>query len=95
MAVGVRLLPSDGSTTAINSYPHTWPWVLNFGKPDTPWKDVRVRKALNYCTNREGLVTLLNGLADPAAGIYNKNNPLFRQAKSSNTPMTRTRRKRY
>jgi len=51
--------------------------VLNLGKPDSPWKDIRVRKAVNYCTNREGLVTLLNGLAEPAAGVYNKKNPYF------------------
>jgi Bacterial extracellular solute-binding proteins, family 5 Middle len=36
---------------------------------------VRVRRALNYCTNREGLVTLLNGLAEPAAGVYHKTDP--------------------
>jgi len=73
----VPSLKSAGFEIVTNSYPHTWPWVLNLGKPDSPWKDIRVRKAVNYCTNREGLVTLLNGLAEPAAGVYNKKNPYF------------------
>jgi ABC-type transport system substrate-binding protein len=38
---------------------------------------VQVRRAFNYCTNREGLVTLLNGLAEPAAGVYHKTDPYF------------------
>jgi peptide/nickel transport system substrate-binding protein len=64
-----------------NSYPHVWPWVLNFGKPNGPWADVRVRRAINYCTNREGLATMLNGLAEPAVGIYHKSDPYFGQPK--------------
>jgi ABC-type transport system substrate-binding protein len=36
---------------------------LNFAKSDGPFSDVRARRALNYCTNREALVTLLNELA--------------------------------
>jgi hypothetical protein len=31
-------------------------------------KDVRVRQALNYCIDRSGLVTLLNGTAEPSVG---------------------------
>ena len=30
--------------------------------------DVRVRKAMNLCVNREGIVTMLNGYALPAYG---------------------------
>jgi len=75
----VPSLKAAGLEIVTNSYPHVWPWVMNFGKPDTPWSDVRVRRAINYCTNREGLVTLLNGLAEPAAGIYHKNDPYFGQ----------------
>src|SRR6266849_9837406 len=58
---------------------------MNFGKPDTPWQDVRVRRAINYCTNRDGLVTLLNGLAEPAAGVYHKTDPYFGQPKEQYT----------
>jgi ABC-type transport system substrate-binding protein len=81
----VPSLKAAGFDIVTNSYPHTWPWVLNFGKPDSPWQDVRVRRALNYCTNREGLVTLLNGLAEPAAGIYHKSDPYFGHPKEQYT----------
>ncbi|HJY49962.1 MAG TPA: ABC transporter substrate-binding protein [Stellaceae bacterium] len=77
----VPSLKAAGFEIVTNSYPHVWPWVLNFGKPDGPWADVRVRRAINYCTNREGLVTLLNGLAEPAVGIYHKSDPYFGQPK--------------
>src|SRR5205807_6443434 len=77
----VPSLKAAGFDIVTNSYPHVWPWVLNFGKPDGPWTDVRVRRAINYCTNREGLVTLLNGLAEPAAGVYHKSDPYFGQPK--------------
>jgi len=73
----VPSLKAAGFEIVTNSYPHVWPWVMNFGKPDTPWKDVRVRRAINYCVDRDGLVTLLNGLAEPAIGVYNKNDKLF------------------
>jgi peptide/nickel transport system substrate-binding protein len=53
------------------------PWVLNLAKEDSPWKDERVRRAVNYCVNREGLVTLLNGLAEPSVGVFKKVDPNF------------------
>jgi peptide/nickel transport system substrate-binding protein len=77
----VPSLKAAGLEIVTNSYPHVWPWVMNFGKPDTPWRDVRVRRAINYCVDRAGLVTLLNGLAEPAVGIYNKTDPFFGQPK--------------
>src|SRR6185295_11811145 len=81
----VPSLKAAGFEIVTNSYPHVWPWVMNFGKPDGPWADVRVRRAINYCTNREGLVTLLNGLAEPAAGIYHKTDPYFGHPKEQYT----------
>jgi peptide/nickel transport system substrate-binding protein len=36
-----------------------------------------VRRAINYCIDREGLVTLLNGMAEPAVGIFKPEDPLF------------------
>jgi peptide/nickel transport system substrate-binding protein len=77
----VPSLKAAGFEIVTNSYPHVWPWVMNFGKPDAPWTDVRVRRAINYCVNRDGLVTLLNGLAEPAAGVYHKTDPYFGQPK--------------
>ena len=58
-----------------------WPWVFNLAKDDSPWKDVRVRRALNYCLNREGLVTLLNGLAEPSIGAFKPVDPQFGKPK--------------
>jgi peptide/nickel transport system substrate-binding protein len=79
----VPSLKAAGFEIVTNSYPHVWPWVMNFGKPDSPWKDVRVRRAINYCVNREGLVSLLNGLAEPAVGIYNTTDPFFGHPKEA------------
>jgi len=72
----VPSLKAAGFEIVTNSYPHVWPWVLNFAKSEGPFSEVRVRRALNYCTNREGLVTM-NGLAEPAAGVYHKTDPYF------------------
>jgi ABC-type transport system substrate-binding protein len=42
--------------------------MYNIGAAKSPFKDVRVRQALNYCIDRDGLVTLLNGTAEPSVG---------------------------
>jgi ABC-type transport system substrate-binding protein len=73
----VPTLKGAGFEIVTGSYPHVWPWTLNLAKADAPWGDVRVRRAINYCVNRDGLVTLLNGLAEPAVGIFKKTDPYF------------------
>lgn len=70
-------LRSAGFNVVTNSYPHVWPWIFAAGKPDSPTADIRVRQALNYCLDRDGLVTMLSGIAEPAVGFYNASNPLF------------------
>ena len=65
---GIPSLKAAGFTIVTNSYPHVWPWEYNIGATNSPFKDVRVRQALNYCIDRAGLVTLLNGTAEPAVG---------------------------
>jgi ABC-type transport system substrate-binding protein len=57
------------------SYPHAWPWMLQTAAP--PFNDLRVRQALNYCVDRAGLVTLLNGTAEPSVGWLKPNDPNF------------------
>lgn len=74
---GIPSLKQAGFKVVTNSYPHVWPWVFAAGKQGTPVADVRVRQALNYCVDREALVALLNGTAEPAVGFYNASNPLF------------------
>ena len=69
-------LQAAGFTVATSPFPHIWPYWLRIG-PDTPFKDVRVRQALNYAIDRDGLVTLLNGAAEPAKGFWKQGDPRF------------------
>ncbi|GJD53248.1 Heme-binding protein A [Methylobacterium crusticola] len=59
-----------------NIYPHVWPYQLSF-LDDSPFRDVRVRKAANLAIDREGLVKLLGGLAVPAKGQIDPSHPWF------------------
>ena len=43
----------------------------------SPFKDERVRQALNYAIDREGMCAMLNGTAKPAAGLYPPDDPMF------------------
>ena len=72
-------LRQGGFQVIINSYPHVWPWIFAAGKPGSPVADVRVRQALNYCFDRDGMTTLLNGTAEPSIGFYKPTDPLFGQ----------------
>jgi ABC-type transport system substrate-binding protein len=74
---GIPSLKAAGFSVVTNSYPHTWPWIYNIGVTNSPFKDVRVRQALNYCIDRAGLVTLLNGTAEPSVGWLKPANPGF------------------
>jgi ABC-type transport system substrate-binding protein len=74
---GIASLKAAGFTIATGSYPHVWPWFYNIGAATSPFKDVRVRQALNYCIDRDGLVTLLNGTAEPSSGWLKASDPNF------------------
>jgi ABC-type transport system substrate-binding protein len=63
---GIPSLKAAGFNIVTNSYPHVWPWMYNIGAAKSPFKDVRVRQALNYCVDRGGLVEFLNGTAEPS-----------------------------
>ena len=65
---GIPSLKAAGFNVITNSYPHVWPWTYNIGARNSPFKDVRVRQALNYCVDRASLVSLLNGTAEPSVG---------------------------
>lgn len=73
---GIPSLRAAGYTVTTGPYPHVWPWFLGEGK-GSPFTDVRVRQALNYCVDREGLVSLLNGTAEPAVGWLKPGDPNF------------------
>jgi len=74
---GLASLKSAGFTVTTGSYPHVWPWFFNIGATNSPFKDVRVRQALNYCIDREGLVSFLNGTAEPSVGWLKASDPDF------------------
>ncbi len=78
-------LKSAGFTITSGSYPHVWPWFFNIGAAASPLKDVKVRQALNYCVDREGLVALLNGTAEPSAGWLKKSDPNFGKPENAYT----------
>jgi ABC-type transport system substrate-binding protein len=44
-----------------NTYPHNWPYILNFVRG--PMTDIRVRRAANHALNRGEFVELLGGTA--------------------------------
>lgn len=74
---GIPSLKVAGFSIVTNSYPHVWPWLFNIGATNSPLKDVKVRQALNYCVDRAGLVTLLNGTAEPSVGWLKPSDPGF------------------
>ena len=76
-ADGIPSLKAAGFTITTGSYPHVWPYFYDIGATDSPFKDVRVRQALNYCVDRAGIVALLNGTAEPAVGWLKASDPNF------------------
>lgn len=70
-------LKGAGYELVTNSYPHNWPWVFNLAKTDSPFADKRVRQAANYCIDRDGMVELLNGTAEPSYGFFKKGGDKF------------------
>ncbi len=76
-ADGIESLKAAGYAITTGSYPHVWPWFYNIGATNSPFKDVTVRQALNYCIDRDGLVGLLNGTAEPSVGWLKPSDPDF------------------
>ncbi|MCK2054169.1 ABC transporter substrate-binding protein [Methylobacterium sp. 37f] len=76
-ADAIPSLKSAGFTVTTGSYPHVWPWFYNIGAKDSPFRDVRVRQALNYCVDRDSIVSFLNGTAEPAIGWLKPDDPGF------------------
>jgi peptide/nickel transport system substrate-binding protein len=72
----VPKLKQAGFTVATNTIPHFWPYTFSL-LPDSPFRDIRVRKALNLAVDRDGLVQLLNGLAVPSVANVTPKHPWF------------------
>jgi len=73
----VPSLEGLGFQITTSSYPHVWPWLLNLQDQDSPFQDVRVRRAINYCIDREELSSILNNVAEPSYGIFKPGEDLF------------------
>jgi peptide/nickel transport system substrate-binding protein len=74
---GIPSLKQAGFILSTGSYPHVWPWFYNIAAKDSPFGDVKVRQALNYCIDRGAIVALLNGTAEPSVGWLKPNDPAF------------------
>lgn len=72
----VPQVKASGMQVVTNVYPHIWPYMLSL-MPDSPFKDIRIRKAANLAIDREKLVKLLRGLAAPAKGMVTPDHPWF------------------
>jgi ABC-type transport system substrate-binding protein len=71
-------LRNAGMNIVVNGYPHVWPYLLSC-QPDSPFRDLRVRQAINLGIDRDGLVALLGGTAMAAKGAALPNDPWFGQ----------------
>jgi len=69
-------LRTAGFQIVIKPYPHIWAWHAN-NTDNSPIHDKRVRLALNYGLDRDGLVFLLAGTAIPARGPWPDNSKYF------------------
>src|ERR1700712_1842414 len=69
-------LKAAGMQIVMNQYPHIWPYLYST-LPDSAFKDVRVRHAMNYAIERDGLCSLLGGTAMPAKGFVPPGHPWF------------------
>ena len=79
----VPSLKSAGDQIVANSYPHSWPWTFNLARENSPFRDIRVRHAINYCVNRDELVTLLERLGRTGVRLVQEGGRFLRQAEAA------------
>jgi peptide/nickel transport system substrate-binding protein len=68
-------LKSAGMNVITLPYPHNWHYQLNFVEP--PFNDVRVRRAANHAMNRDEMVDMLGGVAQPGYAVYTPTSKLY------------------
>jgi peptide/nickel transport system substrate-binding protein len=72
----VQRLRQGGSRIVENVTPHVWNYHLSLLE-GSPWRDLRLRRAMNLAINRDEVVQLMNGLAKPAVGMVDPSSPWF------------------
>jgi peptide/nickel transport system substrate-binding protein len=72
----VPQIKAAGMQLVANVYPHIWPYMLSH-QPDSPFRDIRLRKAANLAIDRDAVVKLVRGLAMPAKGLVVPGHPWF------------------
>jgi peptide/nickel transport system substrate-binding protein len=72
----VDRLTKGGLKIVQNVTPHVWNFHPSM-VPGSPWTDIRLRKAANLAIDRNAIVQLLGGLAQPAYGQVDKTSPWF------------------
>lgn len=72
----VARLRQGGSRIVENVTPHVWNYHLSLLE-GSPWRDLRLRQAMNLAINRDEVVQLMNGLAKPAVGMVDPSSPWF------------------
>ncbi len=69
-------LKGAGFSIKANTHPTISIWKLSL-LPDSPFRDLRVRKAANLAVDREGIIKLLDGAAVLAKGMVPEDSPWF------------------
>lgn len=72
----VDRLTKGGMRIVQNVTPHVWNYHPSM-LPGSPWTDIRLRKAANLAIDRDAIVQLLGGLAQPAFGQVDRTSPWF------------------
>lgn len=72
----VDRLTKGGLKIVQNVTPHVWNFHPSMVQ-GSPWTDIRLRKAANLAIDRNAIVQLLGGLAQPAHGQVDKTSPWF------------------
>ncbi|WP_049573327.1 ABC transporter substrate-binding protein [Streptomyces sp. SBT349] len=68
--IAVGLAPADGAGDTAVEYPNSETSYLRIGADEPPLDDIRVRRAINYAIDREGLVaSVFAGLGQPAGQV--------------------------
>ena len=69
-------LKGAGFNVVVKPYPHVWVWQYN-NTSESAMSDKRLRVALNYAIDRDSMMELLGGTAQPAIGFYDQKSKYF------------------